>query len=266
MLMPGLIDAHMHPGGGGESLIACNLGYVSLTVDEILDQIKVCLANEGDAPDDQWLRVHAWFRQATKPEGADLTAAILDQLPTKRPVVVLASDFHTLAANTAAMKVANINASTPSPSDGEIVRDRTGAATGIFLDGAMWAVIGAEPKLPPEIQAERALENIRAAIAEVNSQGVTAIFSAGGGDEVTLTAWNKLFDSGALRGVAHPRRRAARSARLGDARADRAGPLPAELRARERHQRRAARLGARGLARRVRRAHRVRVPSLAGEI
>ncbi|MEO5706441.1 MAG: amidohydrolase [Alteraurantiacibacter sp.] len=201
-VMPGLIDAHMHPAGGGDQLTACSLHYESLTIDEILARISACLAQDEGADSADWLRVPAWFRQATKPDGADLSTAVLDRVQTDRPVAVLASDFHTLAANRAAMAAAGITRDTPNPSGGEIVRDEQGNPTGIFLDAAMWLVLGAEPELSPQEQATTTLANVGAALREINSQGVTTIFSAGSG-EVDLAAFRTLQEAGDLtvRGV-----------------------------------------------------------------
>lgn len=202
MLMPGLIDAHMHPAGGGELLTACSLRYEALTIDEILARISACLKEEEGAENPSWLRVPAWFRQATKPEGADLSTAVLDRLQTDRPIAVLANDFHTLAANTAAMTAAGITRDTPDPSGGEIVRDEQGNPTGIFLDAAMWLVLGAEPKPSPQEAAASMLANVKAALREVNSQGVTTIFGAGSG-EGDLAAFRTVHEAGELtvRGV-----------------------------------------------------------------
>ena len=197
MLMPGLIDAHMHPAGGGGMLTTCSLEYVGLTIDEILARITKCLENDSDAPNDSWLEVHAWFRQATKPEGADLTAAILDRLPTDRPVIVVANDFHTVAGNSAAMKAAGITVDTPNPTSGEIVRDNTGAATGIFLDGAIGVLTGAAPKLTPEERAQQNLSNAKAAVTKISSEGVTTILDAAAGED-GMAAWGKLFDDNEL--------------------------------------------------------------------
>ncbi len=197
MLMPGLVDAHMHPAGAGAQLRSCSMGYESLTVDEILSRITSCLDAEKGRSDDSWLVVGAWFRQATKPAGADLTTAILDQLPTARPVVVVANDHHTLAANTAAMRAANITQSTPNPSDGSIVRDANGAATGIFLDGAMGIVMDAIPELSDAEKEEETLLDVTAAVNAVKKQGVTTIFSAGS-NALDMGAFAKLRNADKL--------------------------------------------------------------------
>ncbi|MXP27100.1 amidohydrolase family protein [Altererythrobacter indicus] len=197
MVMPGLIDGHMHPLAGGAMLTACSLDYEPLTIDQILQRITVCLKEDGKKAPGEWLRVQAWFRQATQPAGADLTAEILDRLPTDRPVVVQASDFHSMAGNSAAIAAAGITDDTPNPSDGEIVRDEHGKATGIFLDGAMWQVIGSAPVPSADAQRQINLANARAAVQAVNAQGVTTLLNASARVE-DMEAWADLRDEGGL--------------------------------------------------------------------
>jgi hypothetical protein len=177
MLMPGLVDAHMHPMGAGAQLTGCSLGNLSLTEEQVLSMITACLEKEKDAPADHWLQVSGWFRQAMKPEGTDLTAAILDRLPTDRPVVVTASDHHTLAANTRAMQLAGITRDTQDPSDGKIVRNER-EATGIFLDGAMGIVAGAVPPLSETEQHAKNLADLEVVLKALGAEGVTTIFDA----------------------------------------------------------------------------------------
>jgi predicted amidohydrolase YtcJ len=43
MLMPGLVDGHMHPLEGGASLLKCNLQYLQLTVEQMQAGIQKCL-------------------------------------------------------------------------------------------------------------------------------------------------------------------------------------------------------------------------------
>ncbi len=197
MLMPGLVDGHMHPIAGGAQLTSCSLGYQSLTVDEVLAMITACLEEEKGAPSDRWLQANSWFRQAMKPEGADLTAEILDRLPTDRPVVVTGSDFHSMAANSKAIEAAAITQDTPDPSDGKIVRDDNGEATGIFLDGAMWMVNGAMPKLSDAEQHKKNLIDLEAAIQALNAQGITSIFDAAAREE-SMASFAQLQKNGKL--------------------------------------------------------------------
>lgn len=196
-LMPGLIDAHMHPMGGGAQLTSCSLNYAPLTVDETLAAINLCLEAMADKPADQWLQVQGWFRQAMMPAGADLSAEILDRLPTERAIVVFGSDFHSMATNSRAISLAGITNDTPDPEDGVISRDETGRITGIFLDGAMWMVAGAVPPLPPEEAEAQAAAQLAAALREMAAQGVTSIFDAASGPDA-MAQFSRAADEGAL--------------------------------------------------------------------
>jgi predicted amidohydrolase YtcJ len=125
-LMPGLIDAHMHPMGGGAQLTACSLNHAPLTVDQALAEITLCLAAMADEPADPWLQAQGRYRQAMQPAGVDLSAVILDRLAMDRPMIAFGSDFHSLAANTAAITAAGITNETPDPEGGVIMRHAGG--------------------------------------------------------------------------------------------------------------------------------------------
>jgi predicted amidohydrolase YtcJ len=197
VLMPGLIDAHMHPLGGGGQLTSCNLNYEALSVDQILARITQCLQEESDAPPEHWLEVRGWYRQAMTPPGADLAAEILDRLPTKRPVIVVATDFHSMAASSKAMQEAGITSATADPAGGKIDRKADGSPSGIFLDAAMWQVSAAAPPLPADVQAKQSLRNAEAALALINSQGVTTIFDAAASED-SIAAFDTLRKQGKL--------------------------------------------------------------------
>ena len=58
-VMPGLIDAHMHPFEAGGALLKCNLQYLALTVPQLQERVKACLdASAAEGPQ-AWLQVVA---------------------------------------------------------------------------------------------------------------------------------------------------------------------------------------------------------------
>ena len=63
MMMPGLVDGHMHPQEGGVQLLKCNLNYERLTVAQFQAHIQDCLDKTRDREPDQWLEVVNWFQQ-----------------------------------------------------------------------------------------------------------------------------------------------------------------------------------------------------------
>ncbi len=197
VLMPGIVDGHTHPLAGGKLLTSCSLEYKSLTVDEVLERITACLEDEKDAPVDKWLDVTGWFRQAMKPDGTDLTAKILDRLPTDRPVVVAANDMHSTAVNSKVLALANITRDTPAPTTGKLARDESGDPTGILVDGARGLLEGAKPEMSPEEEAEQNLHYAAAAVKELNKQGVTSILHALA-NEKSVQAFSTLRKDGLL--------------------------------------------------------------------
>jgi len=87
MLMPGLIDGHMHPLAGGTVLLKCNLNYERLTIAQMQAKVQQCLDQSKDQEPNGWLEVVNWFQEAMLPAGTVTNSAVLDSLHTRRPHV-----------------------------------------------------------------------------------------------------------------------------------------------------------------------------------
>lgn len=193
MMMPGIIDAHMHPFWGGATLAGCHLDYQSLSIDEILQRIQRYLDDNFIDSDTQWLKVSAWYREGMQPEGVQMTRYHLDTLNTQRPILLFSSDCHSVLANSRALAMLDITADTPDPSDGNIEREADGTPIGILEDApAMQAI----DSLPPLTQ-EQNLQIARHVQKLLNKQGVTTIMDARVG-EPQLRAFNTLRENGEL--------------------------------------------------------------------
>jgi predicted amidohydrolase YtcJ len=174
MMMPGIVDGHMHPFWGGDQLKGCSLNYQSLTVDQIIEQVQDYLDRDPIKGENDWLRVTAWLRQGMLPEGADMTRDDMDRLNTQRPVFLFSNDCHTLVANSRALALFGIDENTPEPSDGKIGKDHNGRLTGILEDAP---AMRASDSLPPpsQEQAEHVAQLVQQAL---NAQGVTTVMDA----------------------------------------------------------------------------------------
>ncbi|RUL07523.1 amidohydrolase [Proteus mirabilis] len=193
MVMPGIIDAHMHPFWGGATLAGCHLDYLSLTIDEILSRIQRYLDADPIDSDTAWLKVSAWYREGMQPEGIQMTRYHLDSLNTSRPILLFSSDCHSVLANSRALELLNITAETPDPPDGNIERDGDRTPIGILEDApAMQAI----DSLPP-LTAEQNLQIARHVQKLLNQQGITTIMDARVG-EPQLRAFNTLREAGEL--------------------------------------------------------------------
>ena len=197
-LMPGVVDGHMHPLQAGGTLIKCNLNYESLTVPEFQSRIQACLDKTRDKEPDGWLEVVNWFQESMRPAGTTTSHATLDSLNTQRPILVQSSFGHTVLANTRAMTLSTITASTPDPAGGKIWHDASGAPTGLFEDRAFDALYAHMPPMTPE----QTLQAARAALKAMNAQGVTSFLDAWALPE-DLAAFSALSKSGELTARGH---------------------------------------------------------------
>lgn len=184
MLMPGLVDGHMHPLSGGTVLLQCNLNYARLTVADLQRKIQVCLDATSSAETDKWLEVANWFQEAMIPNGVSTTRETLDALKTKRPILVQSSFGHTSLANSRALMLAHVARDTPDPAGGKVEHDASGNPTGILQDAAQELVRESIPESTPA-------EQIKAAVAALNAlgrQGVTTFLDAAASPQ-TLAAF-----------------------------------------------------------------------------
>ncbi|WP_229507065.1 amidohydrolase [Pseudoduganella rivuli] len=197
MLMPGLVDGHMHPQSGGSRLLNCSLDYQRLTVPQFQARIQACLDQEKDDPK-RWLIVVNWFQQGMQPENVDMTRAALDALKTTRPIVVRSSFGHSVLLNSKGMQLAKVTRDAKAPPGGKIARDAQGEPTGILEDAAQDMAMDLLPPLTPKEN----LAATRAALDAMRRQGVTTFLDAFT-DPETLTAYRQVQRAGKLTARAH---------------------------------------------------------------
>ena len=197
-LMPGLIDGHMHPLEAGRQLLQCSLNYESLTVAELQQRVQACLDHSKSTDPDAWLEVVSWFQESMRPAGVKTSRATLDVLKTTRPIIVRSSFGHTVLANTRALQLAKITASTPDPIGGKIWRDARGEPTGVLEDAAHEGFT----ELLPKPTAEEDVTAAKAALKAMNQQGVTSFLDAAAAAE-DMAAFAAVRRTGGLTVRAH---------------------------------------------------------------
>ena len=171
MLMPGIVDSHLHPFWGGLQLSGCNLDYASLTVPDTLKFVQNYLDQDTKHGENDWLQVRAFLRQEVLPLGTDITRRDLDTLNTKRPVILFSNDCHTLVANSRALELFGIDENTPVPPDGTIRRYPDGTLNGIMEDAPAMRAFDSIPVLDAK-SAVIVAEDVQKLL---NSQGVTTV-------------------------------------------------------------------------------------------
>jgi predicted amidohydrolase YtcJ len=198
MLMPGLVDGHMHPLDGGATLLKCNLHYVQLTVERMQAGIQECLDQTRSREPDGWLEVVNWFQEGMIPAGIQTTRAALDALKTRRPILVTSSFGHTSLVNSRAIQLAGINAATQAPLGGKIWREPAGNPTGLLEDFAQELVTRMLPTPTPGED----MRSAQAALEAMRKQGITTFFDAMA-LERDLAAFAGVERTGALTARAH---------------------------------------------------------------
>ncbi len=198
MVMPGLVDGHMHPLMGGASLMKCNLNYLQLTVQRMQAMIQDCLDATRSKEPDVWLEVVNWFQEGMVPAGFAASRSVLDELKTERPIVVKSSFGHSSLINSRAIAIAGLTSATPDPLSGRIARDVSGNPTGLLDDAAQDLLKG---KMPAPT-AEDDLKSAKAALDAMRKQGITTFLDAMAVPP-TLVAFSRLQHEGLLTARAH---------------------------------------------------------------
>jgi predicted amidohydrolase YtcJ len=192
-VIPGLIDAHGHVAGLGQSQMQADLVGAG-SKEEVLRRLRAFAA---DLPDGAWLLGRGWD-QNDWPERTFPTAADLDAAFPRRPVWLTRIDGHAGWANSAAIAAAEAAggrdlSSDWQPDGGRIVRGANGQPSGIFVDAAMAQVDSAMPGTDAEA-AERALAvGMQLAV----EHGLTGVHDAGVSLQ-QLRAYQALADRGEM--------------------------------------------------------------------
>ncbi|RPF44916.1 hypothetical protein EDD96_1459 [Streptomyces sp. Ag109_G2-6] len=175
-LMSGIHDGHVHPLGAGDRSLRPSLEGAETTAAELTEILTGFLADTGGAgaEPDTWLVVEDWNPVGLLPAGTLPHHALLDALPTRRPVVLVGGDGHNLWASQRALDIAGITAATPDPAGGRIVKGADGQPTGVLKDDAQDLV---KRHVPQPTRAEL-VEACAKVLAQAAASGVTTMMDA----------------------------------------------------------------------------------------
>jgi predicted amidohydrolase YtcJ len=185
-VVPGLIDSHVHALGVAEGEAKAPFRDLR-SVAEIQDWVR---AEAGRIPAGRWI----WTPRLYPPrlrERRFPTKAELDEAAPRHPVVV--DGAYALTLNTAALAAAGIDASTPSPEGGAIVKDARGQPTGLLRNvGRLLA------KYQPQGSATFPLDLLERVHRGYASVGITSVVERGA-DVAGYRAYAQLRETGRLK-------------------------------------------------------------------
>jgi hypothetical protein len=168
-LLPGFVDAHLHLVAGGYSLSQVALGEVE-SRQGLARRLESWAAR---LPEGQWITGGGWDHERWG--GALPARDWIDAVTPDHPVLVHRLDLHMALANTRALERAGIDASTPDPPGGLLLRDGEGRLTGLLKDRAIDLVADRIPRA--DAAAREAA--IRAAGRHLLARGVTQAHDMG---------------------------------------------------------------------------------------
>src|ERR1700733_1600117 len=164
---PGLIDTHGHFAASGvDELFSVVLNDVS-RVSEAVEKIREKAATLKPG---EWL-VGAGWDEGKLAERRYLLASDLDKVTPNNPVWLMHTTGHYGVANSYALKLAHITASTPDPPAGTIDRDAQGRPTGVLKESAKDLMVSLTPAPTPEQWQRGILHSIEG----LHREGMTAV-------------------------------------------------------------------------------------------
>jgi predicted amidohydrolase YtcJ len=162
-VLPGFVDAHVHPTHGGMSLIRCDLrgaGSAAEAVERVARYAR-------EHPDQQWITGGGW--ELSWFAGGVPHRSLLDVVVPDRPVYLPNRDAHGAWVNSRALELSGVHTGTPDPDDGRIERDPDGSPQGTLHEGATRLVAN---RMPATTFDDR-VAALLAGQAYLHSMGVT---------------------------------------------------------------------------------------------
>ncbi len=186
LIVPGLIDAHLHLG---EMTLAREALDVSgpHSVRELVESIRRWAVDHPSGA----LIGYGWsadrLGRAEPPTRTELDEAVAD-----RPLVLYHASGHAAVVNTAMLGAAGIDRSTPDPAGGRIGRDSDGTPNGALYDAAMHPLDALTTR-----EATVGAEALEHTLGLVLSFGITTVASMGVGRE-EFSVLRQLEDRGRI--------------------------------------------------------------------
>ncbi len=166
LVLPGFIDTHIHFYEWALNRQGVRLDDLTC-LEDLLERVRQAAV---DRPPGQWIMGQGWnetdWREPRMP-----TREALDRSAPSHPVLLWRCDLHLAAANSAALKLAGIDAGTPDPPEGRIERDAAGEPTGILRELAINLM--RQAVAPPN--ADQVMQAFKEATGALHRRGVTGI-------------------------------------------------------------------------------------------
>src|SRR5712664_2612951 len=187
-VMPGFNDAHVHLGSAGEGLLSVRL-YGAASIEELKKRVAAAVASHKAG---EWITGAGWDHTLW-PEKTFPNKWILDDVAPKNPVLLTHVSGHVAVANSLALKLAELNNSSPNPSGGELERNSAGELTGMLKEDPAMNLVNSRI---PDPTAEQRRRGIILVLGDLAKNGVTSVQDNSAWED--FRAYKLLKDDGKL--------------------------------------------------------------------
>jgi predicted amidohydrolase YtcJ len=199
-LMPGLVEPHVHIIGTAFSEeIFLNLSNFTMPHDTLDSLVVKLTAYSKNFKDGEWINAFGVDPSRTEPFMSELTADILDQVSTTKPIFVMNQSMHIAYVNHKALEMAGLTDSSPDPKGGKLLRDSKGRLTGVVYESPAFYLFLDKMPQPTQEVVEKAVAKVGQRLV---SKGVTtsAEITVGGylGVDKEYALFNAMTQSGKL--------------------------------------------------------------------
>lgn len=178
VVAPAFVDHHIHLLNVGLALLNEREDqrlFLDLSDVTSLDEVEARVRERADSMEPgEWILGTGWS-QAAWGEARLPTHDVLSRAAPSHPVYLIRVDAHAGWANSAALRAAGIDRSTPDPPGGAIVRLANGEPSGVLLERANELITPLVPT-PSDDEIEQAF---RLAAAAMAARGVHEVYDAG---------------------------------------------------------------------------------------
>lgn len=193
MLIPGLVDAHTHPGQ--IDLIQFDASFDATNRDAFILELEAYAAAN---PGDDWLRGCCWPVISFVDGDLGPDRVELDRIFPDRPVWINSNAGHSFWLNSLALQALGLDEDSRDPRFPIAMykRDATGRLTGWVKEGAGWQLMDDVF----EVDRERHENSMRAMLQTLSEHGVTTVYDAGNKDfnDLVYSFLSKLDQAGEL--------------------------------------------------------------------
>ena len=173
-VVPGLIDGHVHLESGLSLVRGVDLTGIA----DRAEWARRIAARAAELGPGAWIVGGRWDH--TLSGGAFPSVEDLDPVTPENPVLLSDIDGHTAWANSLALEIAGVDAATPDPPGGRILRYASGDPTGILLETAGGLVADHVPPL----SAEEEREIMRQTFQNAARLGLTGVHTMAGPERI----------------------------------------------------------------------------------